>query len=97
MTETWDGYLNDINGGHVTALTAMRRLNAALSGPVEEGSVGGGTGMNCYSFKGGTGTASRRVQVGSRQYTVGALMQANFGSRSRTSDRRALSRRDPAR
>ncbi len=82
VTETWDGYLNDINGGHVTATTAMRALDAALSGPVAEGSVGGGTGMNCYSFKGGTGTASRRVQVGSRQYTVGALMQANFGSRS---------------
>ena len=82
VTETWDGYLNDINGGHVTALTAMRALDAASSGPVEEGSVGGGTGMNCYDFKGGTGTASRRVQVGSRQYTVGALMQANFGSRN---------------
>ena len=81
MAETWDGYLNDINGGHVTALSAVRALDAARSGPVDEGSVGGGTGMNCYDFKGGTGTASRRVQVGSRQYTVGALMQANFGSR----------------
>jgi D-aminopeptidase len=81
VAETWDGYLNDINGGHVTALTAMRALDAAASGPVEEGSVGGGTGMNCYGFKGGTATASRRVHVGSRRYTVGALMQANFGSR----------------
>ena len=81
VTETWDGYLNDINGGHVTALTAMRALDAARSGPLEEGSVGGGTGMNCYDFKGGTGTASRRLQVGPHQYTVGALMQANFGSR----------------
>jgi D-aminopeptidase len=81
VTETWDGYLNDINGGHVTALTAMRALEAARSAPVEEGSVGGGTGMNCYDFKGGTGTASRRVHIGSREYTVGALMQANFGSR----------------
>lgn len=81
VAETWDGYLNDINGGHVTALGARRALDAAHSGPVEEGSVGGGTGMNCYGFKGGTGTASRRVQVGTRQYTVGALMQANFGSR----------------
>jgi D-aminopeptidase len=81
VAETWDGYLNDINGGHVTALTAVRALDAAASGPVQEGSVGGGTGMNCYSFKGGTGTASRRVQVGSHRYTVGALMQANFGSR----------------
>jgi len=59
----------------------MHALDAARSGPVEEGSVGGGTGMNCYGFKGGTGTASRRVRAGSRQYTVGALMQANFGSR----------------
>jgi D-aminopeptidase len=81
VAETWDGYLNDINGGHVTALTAMRALDAAASGPVEEGSVGGGTGMNCYGFKGGTATASRLVRVGSRRYTVGALMQANFGSR----------------
>jgi D-aminopeptidase len=81
VAETWDGYLNDINGGHVTPLSAMRALDAAASGPIEEGSVGGGTGMNCYDFKGGTGTASRRVQVGSRWYTVGALMQANFGSR----------------
>jgi D-aminopeptidase len=81
VAETWDGYLNDINGGHVTALSAMRAIDAAASGPLEEGSVGGGTGMNCYDFKGGTGTASRRVQVGSRSYTVGALMQANFGSR----------------
>ena len=81
VAETWDGYLNDINGGHVTALTAIRALDAASSGPVAEGSVGGGTGMNCYGFKGGTATASRRVQIGSRAYMVGALMQANFGSR----------------
>ncbi|HEX2317388.1 MAG TPA: P1 family peptidase [Streptosporangiaceae bacterium] len=81
VAETWDGYLNDINGGHVTALSAIRAIDAAASGPLDEGSVGGGTGMNCYDFKGGTGTASRRVQVGSRWYTVGALMQANFGSR----------------
>ena len=82
VAETWDGYLNDINGAHVTAQTAMRALDNARSGPLDEGSVGGGTGMNCYAFKGGTGTASRRVLVGSRRYTVGALMQANFGSRS---------------
>ncbi|MDR2983590.1 MAG: P1 family peptidase [Nocardiopsaceae bacterium] len=82
VAETWDGYLNDINGSHVTSLIAMRALDAASSGPIQEGSVGGGTGMNCYDFKGGTGTASRRVQIGSRQYMVGALMQANFGSRN---------------
>jgi len=81
VAETWDGYLNDINGAHVTEQTAIRALDKASSGPVAEGSVGGGTGMNCYAFKGGTGTASRRVQVGSRRYTVGTLMQANFGSR----------------
>jgi L-aminopeptidase/D-esterase-like protein len=82
VAETWDGYLNDINGAHVTPQTAMRALDNARSGPLDEGSVGGGTGMNCYAFKGGTGTASRRVRVGSRPYTVGALMQANFGSRN---------------
>jgi len=82
VAETWDGYLNDINGAHVTAKTTMRALDNARGGPPDEGSVGGGTGMNCYAFKGGMGTASRQVLVGSRQYTVGALMQANFGSRS---------------
>ena len=82
VAETWDGYLNDINGAHVTTQTAMRALDGARSGPLAEGSVGGGTGMNCYGFKGGTGTASRRVRIGSRGYTVGTLMQANFGSRA---------------
>jgi L-aminopeptidase/D-esterase-like protein len=82
VAETWDGYLNDTNGGHVTAQTAMRALDGARSGPTDEGSVGGGTGMNCYGFKGGTGTASRRVRVGSGTYTVATLMQANFGSRA---------------
>ena len=82
VAETWDGYLNDINGAHVTAQTAARALDNARSGPLAEGSVGGGTGMNCYAFKGGTGTASRRVRIGSSGYTVGTLMQANFGSRA---------------
>lgn len=81
VAETWDGYLNDINGPHITADVAIRALDAARSGPIREGSVGGGTGMNCYAFKGGTGTASRQVQIGERNYTVGTLMQANFGSR----------------
>ena len=81
VAETWDGYLNDINGGHVTAQTAMRALDGARGGQIAEGSVGGGTGMNCYGFKGGTGTASRLVSLGSRQFAVGVLMQANFGSR----------------
>jgi len=81
VAETWDGYLNDINGDHVTAEVTRRALDAAATGSVAEGSVGGGTGMNCYEFKGGTGTSSRRVEVAGREYTVAALMQANFGSR----------------
>lgn len=81
VAETWDGYLNDINGRHVTPELTAAALDAARSGPIEEGSVGGGTGMNCYGFKGGNGTASRRVVLGGREYTVGVLMQANFGAR----------------
>jgi L-aminopeptidase/D-esterase-like protein len=79
--ETWDGYLNDINGHHVTEDTAIRALQAATPGPVEEGSVGGGTGMNCYQFKGGSGTASRLVGFSNQSYTVGVFVQANFGAR----------------
>jgi L-aminopeptidase/D-esterase-like protein len=79
--ETWDGYLNDINGGHIQREHVLEALDAAGPGPVEEGSVGGGTGMNCYSFKGGTGTASRTIGYGSRTYTVGTLLQCNFGAR----------------
>jgi D-aminopeptidase len=79
--ETWDGYLNDINGGHVTQQAAVEALEQSASGPVEEGSVGGGTGMNCYNFKGGSGTASRLVPYGGTGYTVGVFVQANFGSR----------------
>jgi L-aminopeptidase/D-esterase-like protein len=80
-TETWDGYLNDINGGHVTEDVGVAALEAATPGPIEEGSVGGGTGMCCYEFKGGTGTASRRVAFAGDTYTVGVLVQANFGTR----------------
>jgi D-aminopeptidase len=80
--ETWDGYLNDINGHHVTEATVIDALDAAAPGPVEEGSVGGGTGMNCYQFKGGSGTASRLVDYAGTTYTVGVFVQANFGSRS---------------
>ena len=79
--ETWDGYLNDINGHHVTEDTVIAALQATRSGPVEEGSVGGGTGMNCYEFKGGSGTASRLVSFAGAQYTVGVFVQANFGRR----------------
>jgi D-aminopeptidase len=81
VAETWDGYLNDVNGRHVTADSAAAALDAASTGPVAEGSVGGGTGMTCYGFKGGTATASRRAEVGGRTFTVGVLMQANFGAR----------------
>jgi D-aminopeptidase len=79
--ETWDGYLNDINGHYVTQPTVVAALEAAQSGPVEEGSVGGGTGMNCYQFKGGSGTASRLVAFAGADYAVGVFVQANFGAR----------------
>jgi len=79
--ETWDGYLNDINGQHVRETHVVQALSTAASGPVEEGSVGGGTGMNCYQFKGGSGTASRRVDRIDTTYTVGVFVQANFGAR----------------
>ncbi|GAA4389594.1 P1 family peptidase [Tsukamurella soli] len=80
--ETWDGYLNDINGEHVTPDDVCAALDAAAHGPLAEGSVGGGTGMNCYGFKGGSGTASRLMPFGDATYTVGAFVQANFGSRA---------------
>ncbi len=79
--ETWDGYLNDINGQHVTQQACLDALEAAGPGPVEEGSVGGGTGMNCYQFKGGSGSASRLVGYAGTTYSVGVFVQANFGSR----------------
>ncbi|MGN8026170.1 DmpA family aminopeptidase [Microbacterium sp. 22242] len=80
--ETWDGYLNSINADAVRPEHAMAAFDAATSGPIAEGNVGGGTGMNCYGFKGGTGTASRVVGSGERSWTVGVLLQANFGYRS---------------
>ncbi|RKS69005.1 L-aminopeptidase/D-esterase-like protein [Actinomadura pelletieri DSM 43383] len=81
VAETWDGYLNDIDGDHVRPEVAVAAIDAARGGPVEEGSVGGGTGMNCYEFKGGSGTSSRTVPHGRDTYTVGAFVQANFGTR----------------
>jgi D-aminopeptidase len=79
--ETYDGFLNDINGHHVSVEHVAQALNAAGSGPIEEGSVGGGTGMICYQFKAGSGTASRTVRWADRRYTVGVFVQANFGKR----------------
>jgi D-aminopeptidase len=79
--ETYDGTLNDINGFHVRPEHLTHTLAAAVGGPVPEGNVGGGTGMICHEFKGGTGTASRTVNG----YTVGALVQANHGRRERLS------------
>jgi D-aminopeptidase len=79
--ETWDGWLNDVNGFHVKPEHAIRALNAAQGGVVQEGSVGGGTGMICNGFKGGIGTSSRRISAGDVQYTVGVLVQCNYGTR----------------
>jgi L-aminopeptidase/D-esterase-like protein len=81
VAETYDGVLSDINAMFVKPDHAVAALNAAQSGPVAEGSTGGGNGMICYDFKGGTGTSSRQVEVGGVTYTVGVLVQANFGSR----------------
>ena len=82
VAETYDGALNDINGFHVTREHAFAALDAASSGPVAEGNVGGGTGMITHGFKGGIGTASRRLGADAGNYTVGALVQSNYGSRS---------------
>jgi L-aminopeptidase/D-esterase-like protein len=79
VAETYDGYLNDVNGFHVKDTDAFHAIDSASAGPIAEGNVGGGTGMICYEFKGGTGTASRRLEAGG--YTVGVLVQANCGRR----------------
>jgi D-aminopeptidase len=97
VAETWDGWLNDINGFHVKAKDVFHALDSAHGGPVEEGSVGGGTGMICYEFKGGNGTASRKIEIKAdkasgadkanesaslaHSYTVGVFVQANCGRR----------------
>jgi len=82
VAETYDGVLNDINGFHVKERHAFEALDGAQGGAVPEGNVGGGTGMVCYGFKGGIGTSSRVVKGGEGSYTVGVLVQANFGRRS---------------
>src|SRR5262245_33660352 len=91
VAETWDGWLNDINGFHVKPEDVFHALDNAHNGVIEEGSVGGGTGMICYEFKGGNGTASRQINIRSagagkdaptRTFAVGVFLQANFGRRS---------------
>jgi len=81
VAETWDGYLNDINGFHVKPEHVFAALDGARGGRVPEGNVGGGTGMRCYGFKCGTGTASRKIDARVGGYTVGVLVQANHGTR----------------
>lgn len=81
VAETWDGWLNDINGFHVKPEDVFSAIDAAKAGPVEEGAVGGGTGMVCYGFKGGIGTASRVLTKEQGGYTVGVLVQCNCGRR----------------
>src|SRR5256886_3349760 len=88
VAETWDGWLNDINGFHVKPEDVFHALDTAHGGAIEEGSVGGGTGMICYEFKGGNGTASRQIDIRTskdappRTFVVGVFLQANFGRRS---------------
>lgn len=81
VAETWDGWLNDINGFHVKAEHVFHALETAESGPVSEGNVGGGTGMICNEFKGGIGTSSRKLTDKQGGYTVGVLVQCNYGRR----------------
>jgi D-aminopeptidase len=81
VAETWDGELNDIKGFHVRPEHVVRALDGAATGPVAEGNVGGGTGMICHEFKCGIGTASRRATTAGEAYTVGVLVQANYGLR----------------
>jgi D-aminopeptidase len=87
VAETWDGWLNDINGFHIKPEHVAHALDSAHGGAIEEGSVGGGTGMICYEFKGGNGTASRKIDMkekggATRTFTIGVFLQANFGRRA---------------
>lgn len=81
VAETYDGVLNDINGQHITEADALSAIDSAASGVIAEGNVGGGTGMICYEFKGGTGSASRTLDIDGEHFTLGALVQANHGLR----------------
>ena len=82
VAETYDGFLNDTNGFHVKEKHVFDALDQAKAGPVPEGNVGGGTGMTCFEFAGGIGTSSRKVDKKAGAYTVGVLVQANFGLRA---------------
>ena len=82
VAETWDGWLNDINGFHVKPEDAFHAIDSAHGGRVEEGNVGGGTGMICNEFKGGIGTSSRIVKIDRAEYALGVLVQCNYGTRS---------------
>jgi D-aminopeptidase len=81
VAETWDGWLNDINGFHVKPEHVFHAIDSAATGAVAEGNVGGGTGMICNEFKGGTGTSSRKLDMKAGGYTVGVLVQCNYGRR----------------
>jgi L-aminopeptidase/D-esterase-like protein len=81
VAETWDGWLNDINGFHVRPEHVFHALDSARGGPVEEGAVGGGTGMVCNGFKGGIGTSSRKLTDQDGGYLLGVLVQCNYGRR----------------
>jgi len=83
VAETYDGFLNDIYGFHVKESNVFEALNSAKSGLIQEGNVGGGTGMCCLGFKGGTGSSSRVVTIDGKNYTIGVLVQSNFGSKDR--------------
>jgi D-aminopeptidase len=82
VAETWDGWLNDINGFHVKPEHAFHAIDSAHDGPVQEGVVGGGTGMVCNGYKGGIGTSSRKLDIKDGGYTVGVLVQCNYGIRN---------------
>lgn len=81
VAETYDGFLNDIYGFHVKEKHVLEAINNATSGQIAEGNVGGGTGMMCLGYKGGTGTASRVFNINDKKYTVGAIVQSNFGAK----------------
>ncbi|PNQ72544.1 aminopeptidase [Hanstruepera neustonica] len=82
VAETYDGFLNDIYGFHVKEEHVLEAINDAKSGPIAEGNVGGGVGMTCLGFKGGTGTSSRVIKLKDTTYTLGVLVQSNFGGKN---------------